>query len=360
MVNPRPLRDLKAYTQLPLLFDHWYVAGLTEEFSRELKAKTLLERSIVFYRKEDGSLVALQNRCAHRSFPLAASKLIGDNIRCGYHGIEFNPEGEIVSVPCQTNCPKRSVKKYPIKEVGPFAWIWMGDPDKADESEITDTGGIFAPGWRTFIGEKPLAGNYLLIHENLADLSHVQYLHGETVGAPEDWGFAEIPVEIMREGDRITLCRPSSDWDVLRPFFPPGVDLSGREIASQNGGNFVTPALHTGWNRAQLLDSNNDEQVNYDHEFTHFITPETAKTTHYWYAVSRNCDLENKAFDEIFENVIAVAFEEDVFAINAIQRLLDEDTHTINDVSISADKAGILVRQVFLDLVDRERVCVDV
>jgi nitrite reductase/ring-hydroxylating ferredoxin subunit len=359
MANPHPLIDLKAYTQLPLLFDHWYVAGLTQEFSRDLKAKTLLERSIVFYRKEDGSLVALQNRCAHRSFPLAEGKLIGDNIRCGYHGIQFNPEGEVVSVPCQTNCPKRRLKKYPIKEVGPFAWIWMGDHDKADEADIPDTGGMFAPGWRSFLGEKPLAGNYLLIHENLADLSHVEYLHGETVGAPEDWGFADIPVDILREGDRVTLCRHSSDWGILRPFFPPGVDLSGRKITSQNGGNFVTPALHTGWNRAQLLDAIDDEQVNYDHEFTHFITPETAKTTHYWYAVSRNCDLENEPFNEVFEEVIAAAFEEDVFAIRAIQRLLDEDTHTIIDVSISADKAGILVRQVFMDLVDREKVGVD-
>lgn len=57
MINPHPLKDLKAYTQLPLLFDHWYVAGFTAEFSREPKAKTLLERSIVFYRKEDGGLI---------------------------------------------------------------------------------------------------------------------------------------------------------------------------------------------------------------------------------------------------------------------------------------------------------------
>lgn len=238
----------------------------------------------------------------------------------------------------------------------------MGDPgkaDKADKAEIPDTGGIFAPGRKTFMGEKPLAGNYLLIHENLADLSHVKYLHGEVVGAPEDWGFAEIPVETMREGDRVTLCRPSSDWEVLRTFFPPEVDLSGRKIASQNVGNFVSPALHTGWNRAQLLDAVDDEQVNYDHEFTHFITPQTAKTTHYWYTVSRNCDLENEAFDEMFEKLIGLAFEDDVFAINAIQRLLDEDTHTIVDVNIGADKAGILVRQVIMELVDRERVCVD-
>ena len=44
MAKLHPLKDLKTYTQLPLLFDHWYVAGLSEEFSRELQAKTLLER----------------------------------------------------------------------------------------------------------------------------------------------------------------------------------------------------------------------------------------------------------------------------------------------------------------------------
>lgn len=113
------IRDTKTYIDLPLLLEHWYVAGLTEEFGRDLLGRTLLEKSIVFYRTEAGELIALQNRCLHRSFPLSESKLVGDNIVCGYHGIEYSPQGDIKNVPCQTQCPKGKLRKYPTKELGP-------------------------------------------------------------------------------------------------------------------------------------------------------------------------------------------------------------------------------------------------
>jgi len=96
------LRNVRDYLKLPLLYNHWYVAGTIDEFGRELVSKTLLERSIVFYRTEAGALVALQNRCLHRSFPLSESTLRGDNLICSYHGIEYNPDGHIEMIPCQT------------------------------------------------------------------------------------------------------------------------------------------------------------------------------------------------------------------------------------------------------------------
>jgi phenylpropionate dioxygenase-like ring-hydroxylating dioxygenase large terminal subunit len=350
-----PLRELRSYTQQPLLRNYWYVAGLVDEFTRELKAKTLLERSVVFYRKEDGELVALQNRCAHRSFPLASSELIGDNIRCGYHGIQYNAEGKIVDVPSQASCPKGSVKRYAVKEVGPFAWIWMGDADQADDGDIPDTGGFSKPGWKTFFGAKKLDANYLLMHENLADLSHVPFLHGETVGASPDWSFAEIDVEVESDGERVDLWRPTSDWDVLRPFYPPGVDLAERQLTSRNGGTFVSPALHAGWNRVELLDAAPGEQVHYDHEFYHYVTPESHDTAHYYFSVARNCDVDNEAFDAVFPQVIGAAFEEDVVATRAIQSLLVEDSDEGQSINIASDKAGIAVRRAILNLVKREQ-----
>ena len=78
------IRSVKDYVKMPFLFNHWYVAGMGEEFDRTPKERTLLERSLVFYRTEAGELVALQNRCLHRSFPLSESKLVGDNLVCGY------------------------------------------------------------------------------------------------------------------------------------------------------------------------------------------------------------------------------------------------------------------------------------
>ena len=97
--------SLVADINTPLLYNFWYVAGFTSDFSRDLVERTFLNRSIVFYRTaKKNELVALQNRCAHRSYPLAKSRLEGDDIRCGYHGAKFNPAGEIIEIPCQDKC----------------------------------------------------------------------------------------------------------------------------------------------------------------------------------------------------------------------------------------------------------------
>lgn len=331
-----PLKDLRSHTQLPLLRNYWYVAGLVDEFTRELKAKTLLERSVVFYRKEDGELVS-------------------DNIRCGYHGIQCNAEGKIVDVPGQTSCPKGGVKRYAVKEIGPFAWIWVGDADQASDEDIPDSGGFSKPGWKTFFGAKKLDASYLLMHENLTDLSHVPFLHGATVGASPDWSFAEIDAEVESDGEQVNLWRPTSDWDVLRPFYPPAVDLAARQLTSQNGGTFVSPALHASWNRVELLDAAPGEQVHYDHEFYHYVTPEFHNTAHYYFSVARNFDVDNEAFDTVFPQVIGAAFEEDVVATKAIQTLLVKNSGESRTVNIASDKAGIAVRRAILNLVKREQ-----
>jgi hypothetical protein len=49
------IKNVKEYVQMPLLYNHWYVAGTTEEFTNEPKGRTPLEHAIVFYRTEAGT-----------------------------------------------------------------------------------------------------------------------------------------------------------------------------------------------------------------------------------------------------------------------------------------------------------------
>lgn len=50
------------------IFNEWYVAAFAEEVGRELLARTLLGKRVVLYRTLAGQAVALEDRCAHRSF----------------------------------------------------------------------------------------------------------------------------------------------------------------------------------------------------------------------------------------------------------------------------------------------------
>ena len=85
----------------------------------------ILDYPVVLYRKEDGGIVALDDRCPHRWAPLSKGWLEGDTIVCGYHGFRYGPTGRCVRVPTQSSVPAKAlVRSYPILERGPLVWIW--------------------------------------------------------------------------------------------------------------------------------------------------------------------------------------------------------------------------------------------
>ncbi|MEC9178308.1 MAG: Rieske 2Fe-2S domain-containing protein, partial [Pseudomonadota bacterium] len=73
----------------------WYVAAWDHEVRRqELFRRTICNEPVVFYRKDDGSPVALEDRCCHRHMPLSDGVLKGNNVECLYHGLVYEPSGE--------------------------------------------------------------------------------------------------------------------------------------------------------------------------------------------------------------------------------------------------------------------------
>ena len=108
----------------------WYVAAWDTEIRRqELLRRTICSEPIVFYRREDGTPVALEDRCCHRHMPLSDGVLKGDNIECLYHGLTYDPSGTCIHIPSQTTIPPEAkVRSYPVFEKHHWIWIWMGEP----------------------------------------------------------------------------------------------------------------------------------------------------------------------------------------------------------------------------------------
>src|SRR5438128_12699833 len=126
---------------MPFIRNTWYVIAWGHEVpAGELFARRVAGESIVLYRRTDGSLVALENRCPHRHAPLAMGRLEGDCVRCMYHGLKFDADGHCVEVPGQTATPSAlRVRSYPVVERSRWIWVWMGDAEKADAAKIPDT-----------------------------------------------------------------------------------------------------------------------------------------------------------------------------------------------------------------------------
>src|SRR6516162_10091679 len=83
-----------------------YVAGWSHDIAADsLVLRTMLGEPIVLYRKADGGVVALEDRCCHRLAPLSHGRIEGDDLRCTYHRLKFAPSGKCVEVPGQDLIP---------------------------------------------------------------------------------------------------------------------------------------------------------------------------------------------------------------------------------------------------------------
>ncbi len=163
----------------------WYVVGWADEIGRDLQELRILDEPILFYRKTDGTSVAIGNRCPHRFAPLHMGRLEGDNVVCGYHGLAFGTSGICVHTPnANGKIPTRArVKAYPVAERHALVWVWMGEPERADESLIPDLSYLTAEDRHRVQGKTLVVdAHYELYTDNLLDLSHVQFLHGDSSG----------------------------------------------------------------------------------------------------------------------------------------------------------------------------------
>ena len=113
-------------------FNCWYVAATSDEVGQDLFSRRLLGIHVMLYRLGSGEVVAMEDRCVHRAYPLSLGWRDGDRVVSGYHGMVYEPDGRLVHIPSQENVPPGvRVRTYPVYEESPFIWVWLGDPGAA-------------------------------------------------------------------------------------------------------------------------------------------------------------------------------------------------------------------------------------
>src|SRR4051794_41925774 len=86
-------------------FNCWYVAATSDEVGRDLLARRLLGIPVVLYRAGAGDVVAMEDRCIHRAYPLSAGRLDGDRLVGGYPRLVYDPRRTRVGRPSPENRP---------------------------------------------------------------------------------------------------------------------------------------------------------------------------------------------------------------------------------------------------------------
>lgn len=325
----------------PLICNEWYVAALADEIGRTPFRRTILEQDIVFYRDSDGRAVALQNRCAHRSYPLFKGQLNGDRIVCPYHGMEFGTDGRCVHIPSQDNIPEAMrVQAYPLVEQGAFVWIWTGAPDRADRNKLVSQPWFTEPGWAHVAGYYPMRASYLGLHENLLDLSHFPFVHGVAVGKAEH---AEAKPEFEIADGAIKSSVLHKDVAV-GPAFAAVANMTA-PIDRLSEQSVPTPAIHLG--KAIYTDAS-DPPKRFVRYIVHYPTPETATSTHYFWGVARDIGLDDPAIEEESYAIANKAFDEDRQILEDIETVYQRDHRpNFREKIIATDSGGIQLLRLF-------------
>jgi phenylpropionate dioxygenase-like ring-hydroxylating dioxygenase large terminal subunit len=320
----------------------WWVAARSKEISREPVQRWLLDTPVALYRRESGEPLALYDRCPHRWAPLSAGYLEGDKIVCPYHGARFGVDGRCSSFPMQKAVPRSMrVRSFSVVERGPFIWIWMGDDDVREKTALPpEFEWRNNSGWTLTSGNYDFDANYMLLHENVLDLTHFNYLHAKSFKF-QNWKPAPT---YKAEGNRVQSLNSmaAEDFnDVERALI--GLAHPDASYVVSNSW-YETPAWHS--NISSVYSRSNPELVLSESQIHHLVTPASPTSTHYWWYVGMSVPM-NETEAQQFGALIEMGFREDQVMLQSIQDLINRDAHGKDYVELSfqSDGSAVLARR---------------
>lgn len=310
----------------------WYAADWSSKITNEPAPYTLLNERVAIYRKQDGELVAIEDRCPHRLAPLSHGRCEGDNVRCMYHGLLFAPDGTCISIPGQDSIPATvRVKVYPVIDLHGVAWIWMGDASLADPALIPDFQGPHHPDWAMIPGHMDYEANYELINDNLLDLSHIVWVHAASFGgndaaSNESWADMPVKISVIDRGVRVER------WAVDTPLPPYMQAFAASRGDVLNTYDFLVPGIfllktiiYPAGTAAGLADGELPTVKPLHQSFTcQAVTPLTDRTSRYIFGFGP--EASKSEFAQAFHDMAIMAFTEDKVMIEAQQQVINSDS----------------------------------
>ncbi len=333
--------------------DQWYVVAWSHELEPGCSlARDVCDLPLALYRSEAGTAHAVFNRCPHRGMPLtsATSRVEGDTIRCGYHGIRFAADGRCVEVPSGGALPARMcVRSFPVIEKWKWLWVWMGNPDRADPALIPDHAYLGLE--NSSLHSEPgihlsVKANYLMPLENLVDATHITYLHH---GLIDSGNVATAPYELKVDGTRVSSVRRFQN-EVLPPMLCAAMGLQGNRVNRTL--TLTAFANHLCEIRQDFIEVDHPDAKPGQINLIVSITPtRRTETAHFALFATSFENRHPGRFDDLRRLLM-----EDVVVLEEIQALDDRlSRDQTPEVSIRADECNIRSRRLIAEMIRRER-----
>jgi phenylpropionate dioxygenase-like ring-hydroxylating dioxygenase large terminal subunit len=184
----------------------------------------LLGHRIAVARSASGRLLALADRCLHRSTRLSVGWVDGESIRCAYHGWKWAGNGRCVEIPSMpgTPVPERAcVRTFDVEERYGLVWV-----------RIDGSAGTAIPAHPAFDRVDARPGSLRIVAgapytwpvgaprrvENFVDLAHFAWVHDGSLGR-RDEPVPPLPLVGRVDGElRFSYDPPEMDADEAAMF----------------------------------------------------------------------------------------------------------------------------------------------
>jgi len=238
------------------------------------------------------------------------------------------------------------VRSYALVERHGFVWIWMGEAEQADPARIPDFKENAAPGWWPTRVLLPIKGHYQLVVENLLDLSHVAFVHGETIGSDD----TNATLEFDRGDGYVRLVRKAPDIATPHFYLLNGLGPRSDQVKTIT---FIPPCFVSILvTTTERVPGKADPRRSVNILIHHACVPETDRSTHYFIVSARDFEAGPGAEEKSRQTLMKV-FDEDRDIIEAQESCIALDPASPY-VSTNLDWGSVQMRRMMTQLVAGE------
>lgn len=175
-----PMGELMRRYWIPAAFSH----QIAEPDCAPVRVR-LLGEDLVLFRDTRGRIGLLDEACPHRTASLFFGRNEECGLRCVYHGLKFDVDGNCTELPCiphvsagdQAKIARElKVTAYPCIERGDVVWTYMGPPEHMPQ--FPDLEWTMVPANQRFATRHIQECNWLQGLEGGFDATHLSFLHG--------------------------------------------------------------------------------------------------------------------------------------------------------------------------------------
>lgn len=333
----------------------WYAICWSEELTPgKLLPFKLMDDDLTLYRRQDGSVAALFDMCPHRFAPLSKGRIVGDSVQCAYHGLCFDGSGACTHNPTSPKIPAAAkVRSFATRERDEVIWVWGGDTAHADDTKLPSLPHLQTKtGSRTVRGLTLVDGNYELGNDNLMDLSHVEFLHGQAFGKTKQ---SDAIKTVKQQGDHVIM-----DWWMPNTIAAPGFDP-----LFETGDALADVWLTIRWQPAAILVlevgtsfAGVGRENGRRFLLTNLLTPESENSYRYMWAASRTDKVDSEIVDQVMLGVLKHAFDMDDGPMIAacFERMKGRSLWDMKPLLLETDAGAVRVRRVLADLIANQNI----